>query len=101
MKRSASVFFRIADELRIGDAAALAGAVPITDPFDQRVLDRAESLIFEVAERRVADTLVALHPALEQTLVQLEHLYDRDTSIVGVPTGYHDLDELLKLLAEP
>ena len=36
-------------------------------------LDRAESLIFEVAERRVADTLVPLHPALEETLVQLEH----------------------------
>ena len=58
-------------------------------------LDRAESLIFEVAERRVADTLVPLHPALEQTLLQLESLYDRDTSIIGVPTGYHDLDELL------
>ena len=58
-------------------------------------LDRAETLIFEVAERRVADTLVALHPALEQTLVELEALYDRDSSIVGVPTGYHDLDEML------
>ena len=58
-------------------------------------LDHAEELIFEVAERRTADTLVQLHPALEQTLVQLEHLYDRDSSIVGVPTGYHDLDELL------
>ena len=58
-------------------------------------LDRAESLIFEVAERRVADTLVPLHPALEETLVQLESLYDRDTSIIGVPTGYHDLDEQL------
>ena len=39
-------------------------------------LDRAESLIFEVAERRVADTLVPLHPALEETLIQLESLYD-------------------------
>jgi replicative DNA helicase len=58
-------------------------------------LDTAEALIFEVAERRTADTLVPLHPALEQTLLQLERLYDRDTSIVGVPTGYHDLDELL------
>ena len=36
-----------------------------------------------------------MHPALEQTLLQLESLYDRDTSIIGVPTGYHDLDELL------
>ena len=58
-------------------------------------LDHAEALIFEVAERRTADTLVPLHPALEQTLLQLEALYDRDTSIVGVPTGYHDLDEML------
>ena len=58
-------------------------------------LDHAEELIFEVAERRTADTLVHLHPALEQTLEQLEQLYDRDTSIVGVPTGYNDLDELL------
>src|SRR5438445_6900972 len=58
-------------------------------------LDRAESLIFEVAERRAADTLQQLHPALEQTMLQLERVYDRDTSIVGVPTGYHDLDELL------
>jgi replicative DNA helicase len=58
-------------------------------------LDRAESMIFEVAEKRVADTLTALYPALEQTMDQLAHLYDRDTSIIGVPTGFHDLDDLL------
>ena len=58
-------------------------------------LDRAEVAIFEVAEKRVADSLMPLYPALEQTMDQLEALYDRDTSIVGVPTGYHDLDELL------
>ena len=39
-------------------------------------------LIFEVAERRVADTLMQLHPALEQTMDQLEALYDRDTAII-------------------
>ena len=58
-------------------------------------LDRAESLIFEVAERRRRRHVGAAAPALEQTLFQLERLYDRDTSIIGVPTGYHDLDELL------
>ena len=41
-------------------------------------LDRAEAAIFEVAERRVADTIMPLHPALEETLDQLEALYDRD-----------------------
>ncbi|MDP9333900.1 MAG: replicative DNA helicase, partial [Actinomycetota bacterium] len=58
-------------------------------------LDRAEAAIFEVAERRVADTLVPLYPALERTMNQLEALYDRQGDIVGTATGYHDLDALL------
>ena len=58
-------------------------------------LDRAEAAIFEVAERRVADTLMPLYPALEETMNQLEALYDREGDIVGTATGYHDLDALL------
>jgi replicative DNA helicase len=58
-------------------------------------LDRAEAAIFEVAERRVADTLVPLYPALEETMNQLEAMYDRQGDIVGTATGYHDLDSLL------
>jgi replicative DNA helicase len=69
-------------------------AFEVDDDVDE-TLDRAESMIFEVAERRVADSLVPLYPVLEQTLVQLEHLYDRDSSLTGVPTGFHDLDDLL------
>ena len=79
----------------IGTAGEIQEMAFTSEDDVDETLDRAESLIFEIAERRVADTLVALHPALEQTLVQLESLYDRDTSIIGVPTGYHDLDELL------
>jgi replicative DNA helicase len=69
-------------------------AYSLDDDVDE-TLDRAESMIFEVAEKRVSDSLVALYPALEQTMDQLAHLYDRDSSILGVPTGYHDLDDLL------
>ena len=58
-------------------------------------LDRAEAAIFEVAERRVADTLMPLYPALEETMNQLEAMYDRQGDIVGTATGYHDLDALL------
>ena len=79
----------------IGTAADIQEMAYSSDDEVDETLDRAESLIFEVAERRAADTLKLLHPALEQTLLQLESLYDRDTSIIGVPTGYHDLDELL------
>src|SRR5689334_10687731 len=58
-------------------------------------LDRAESMVFEVAQHRVGDSLVQLHPVLEQTLDQLAQLYEREDHVVGVPTGYRDLDELL------
>src|SRR4051794_36687935 len=58
-------------------------------------LDRAEAAIFEVAEKRVADSLTQLYPALEETMNQLEALYDRDSDIVGTATGYHDLDGIL------
>ena len=58
-------------------------------------LDRAEAAIFEVAEKRVTDSLVPLYPALEQTMNQLEALYDRESDIVGTATGYHDLDAIL------
>jgi replicative DNA helicase len=69
-------------------------AFDVDDDVDE-TLDRAESMIFEVAEKRVADSLVPLYPVLEATLVQLEHLYDRDSTLTGVPTGFHDLDDLL------
>jgi replicative DNA helicase len=58
-------------------------------------LDRAEAAIFEVAERRVTDSVIQLKPALTETMDQLEALYDRESEIVGVATGYRDLDGIL------
>ena len=58
-------------------------------------LDRAESLVFEVAERRVSDSLVDLRSSLDATLDQLESIYGRDNHLTGSPSGYHDLDNLL------
>ncbi len=58
-------------------------------------LDTAESMIFEVAQRRVVDTMSPVSDLLAQALDRLEALYDRGDAITGVPTGYHDLDEKL------
>ena len=58
-------------------------------------LDRAESLVFEVAERRVSDSMIGVSDALQQTLDQLEQIYGQTERITGVPTGYTDLDDLL------
>jgi replicative DNA helicase len=58
-------------------------------------LDRAESLVFEVAERRVSESMVDVSTALQETLDQLEALYDSPTEITGVESGYTELDRLL------
>ena len=59
------------------------------------VLDKAESLVFDVAQRRVADTMTPLKELLGLGLDHLEHLYSRGEDITGLATGYAELDELL------
>ena len=61
----------------------------------QETVDRAEALVFEVAERRVTDSMVKMADALQTTLDELEALYASTGEITGVPTGYSDLDRLL------
>ncbi len=75
-----------------GEIAELGYSVP--EDVEQAV-DRAETLVFEVAQRRVVDTLSPLRDLLAQSLDHLEHLYEREETITGVPTGYTDLDERL------
>ena len=75
-----------------GDIAEMGYAG--TDDVDQ-TLDAAEALVFEIAEHRVADSLTSLYPALEQTMNELEKLYDSDNSVTGVPSGFRDLDEIM------
>lgn len=58
-------------------------------------LDLAESMVFDVAERRISGSLVDLHSALQAGLDHLEAMYGRDSQVIGVPTGYIDLDDLL------
>src|SRR3954453_6962544 len=58
-------------------------------------VDRAESMVFDVAQRRVTDSMSPIKELLDATLTRLEMLYEKGDSITGLPTGYHGLDELL------
>src|SRR5207248_5892513 len=57
-------------------------------------IDEAESLVFAVAERRVADSTKVLDELLNPFLDRLEQLYERREAVTGLATGYADLDEL-------
>ncbi len=58
-------------------------------------VDQAEAMMFEVAQRRVTDTMSPIKELLARGLDRLEALHDRGESITGVPTGFVDLDEKL------
>jgi replicative DNA helicase len=75
-----------------GDIAEMGYGLP--DDVTKAV-DLAESMVFEVAQRRVTDTMAEIHDLLDANLDRLEQLYERGQSITGVPTGFTDLDELL------
>ena len=58
-------------------------------------VDRAEAMVFNVAQRRTTDTMAPLRDLLGLNLDRLEMLYERGESITGIPSGYQDLDERL------
>ena len=68
------------------------GYAPMDDV--SKTLDYAESMMYEVAQRRVSDTMVELRDLLDDSLDRLEKLYERGDSITGTPSGYTDLDTL-------
>ncbi|MGH9170612.1 MAG: replicative DNA helicase [Acidimicrobiales bacterium] len=55
-------------------------------------LDRAESMVFDVAQRRTNDSTRSLKDLLTESLDHLEYLVNRGEEITGVPTGFTDLD---------
>jgi replicative DNA helicase len=60
-----------------------------------KAVDTAETLMYEVGQGRVSDTLKQIRDLLDDNLDRLEQLYERGDTITGTPSGYTDLDDLL------
>jgi replicative DNA helicase len=58
-------------------------------------VDRAEAMVFEVAEKRISESLVRVFDSVTATVDQLETLYGESDALTGVPTGYTELDNVL------
>ncbi len=59
------------------------------------VIDRAEQAIFAVAERRMSRDMVPIRVAVDRFHDQLDYVQKHQGEILGVPTGFIDLDRLL------
>ncbi len=75
-----------------GEIAGLAydGAEEI-----ETVIDQAEQLIFAVAQRRMTRDMIPMRVAVDQFLDRLDYVQKHQGEILGVATGFYDLDRLL------
>jgi replicative DNA helicase len=60
----------------------------------EEFLDSAEKVIFDISEKKIKASFVAVGDMIKDTLKTVEKLYDRKEMVTGVPTGYNDLDKL-------
>lgn len=59
----------------------------------QELVDRAQKELFALAQTGQRD-YVSLHQVLLETFTRLEVLYANKGKLVGLPTGFHDLDRM-------
>lgn len=57
-------------------------------------LDRAEQMIFEIAQRKIKQSFFAVKDIVKKSFETIEKLFERKEMVTGVPTGYHDLDRI-------
>jgi replicative DNA helicase len=58
------------------------------------IVDRAQAEVYAVTERRSSEDYVPLSAIMEGTLDEIEAISSRGGTMVGVPTGFTDLDRL-------
>jgi len=97
---SAAHYGRIVSEgallRRLVDAAADIIDIAYSAPEDpQRAADESEQRIYEVARREEKDQVAEMRDLIDQAMVDLEHIQNRESAFAGLPTGFRDLDSLL------
>ncbi|MHB0877098.1 MAG: replicative DNA helicase [Anaerolineae bacterium] len=73
--------------------ATLAYDSPEADADD--AVDKAEQILFSVAERRLTRDVTPIQEVLREYYERIGYLYTHQGELVGVPTGFTKLDRLL------
>ncbi|MBI5569507.1 MAG: replicative DNA helicase [Desulfomonile tiedjei] len=57
-------------------------------------LDDAERIIFEIGEARIQTGFVHVQELMKESFETATRLYERKAYVTGVPSGFHDLDQM-------
>ena len=79
---------------RLIHAAGQIAAVAYESNDAEAALEKAEQLIFAISQRHARSDFSHLREILADYMEKLDQLHERRGSIVGVPTGFTDLDRL-------
>lgn len=86
---------RTATMRRLINAGASIVGVGYRDDLDvEDALDLAEKTVFDVSQRRSTRDFVSISEVLERFFDQIDYLQQNRGSVVGVPTGFGELDQL-------
>ena len=79
---------------RLIEAAGQIAAIAYQEEDADVALDKAEQLIFNISQRHARSDFTLLRDILSAYMNKLDQLHERRGTIVGVPTGFTDLDHL-------
>ncbi|MEO7804360.1 MAG: replicative DNA helicase [Actinomycetota bacterium] len=96
---SAPYYARIVEELallrRLIEAAHSISDMAFSVPEEvDETVDKAQHLIYEVSQRRRASDFTELRDLLAESMEMVEKLYEKGSSITGLPTGFTELDKI-------
>lgn len=81
---------------RLIHAAGDIGELGYQEELDtERVLDQAESTLFQVTQRFLKQNFISIRSILDDSFERLGLLANQDGSLRGVPTGFRGLDRIL------
>ena len=79
---------------RLISAAGQIAAIAYEESDAEIALDKAEKLIFEISQGHTQNNFATIREVLDEYMDKLTQLHERRGNIVGVPTGFTDLDRL-------
>ena len=78
---------------RLIEAASQIMSRAYSVPEDPRkAADEAEGLMYAVARQDEKEEVVAVRSLVDESMLQLEQIHQRESAFAGVPTGFVDLD---------
>ncbi|HTF57897.1 MAG TPA: replicative DNA helicase, partial [Planctomycetota bacterium] len=79
----------------IGTCTAIVREAGESGEDPDKLLDKAQALIFDVAAKRGAQPVESLSEILKRTFQQIADIHDRKARLLGLATGFYELDDLL------